>query len=302
MTDYHATQLTGTPCAPYNCAAASGAMGVAFGSGFEDRISADAFRAQSGVDCRPGGHSASGGLFVSDVERVFALHHIAIDYGRVNDDAPPMRWPPSTLATRLRLDREGAVVLGDYDALPAGYRASATFKGNHSAWVHDYAVDGTVCWHDPLRKARVRIPISAVLAYWQKPLSAVRGLAGFVKAKEEDMGTARPFTTEHVEGTFTVDDEGTDFINPFDDRPETRVLDVPVGTVKHPVARAHLKAPLDDHPGDRTTAYQVSHEGPDGKPGTFLAMAANGTFLEVPAGDTPVELTIGGKTVYEGKA
>ncbi|HEX5012706.1 MAG TPA: hypothetical protein VFV72_01010 [Candidatus Limnocylindrales bacterium] len=184
--DFHVTQLTGTPCAPFNCAAASGAMGIAAGSGYEDKMSADAFRAQAAVSCVPGAHSNSGGLFISDVERVFAFHGIPVDYGRVNDDAPPMRWPAPTLATRLSKG-DGAILLGDYDALPVQYRASATFKGDHSTWVHDYRSDGTIHWHDPLRKAGIRIPISAALSYWQKPLSAVRGFAGFVKVKENDV-------------------------------------------------------------------------------------------------------------------
>ena len=190
--DYHATQLTGTRCAPYNCAAGSGAMGLAAGSAGRIRLSADDFREEAGVSCVPGENSPSGGLFISDVSRVFARRGIAIDYGVT--DAGYTRWAPAMLAAKLGLGF-GAVLLGDYDALPSQYRASATFRGDHSTWVHDFdPADQSVCWHDPLRSSRIRIPISAAISYWQKPTSPIRGFAGFVKVvpPPPDTGTEVP--------------------------------------------------------------------------------------------------------------
>lgn len=176
--DYFTTQLTGTFCAPRNCAAASGAMGVAAAGG--PRLTADQFRSASKVSCIPGTHSASGGLFISDVIRVFAHYALEIDYGQLEDPPGYTRWPAPTLADRCGRGF-GAVLLGDYDALPRSLRASATFLGDHSGWVHDYRLDKTICWHDPLRRAPIRIPISAAISYWQKAGSPVRGYAGFVR-------------------------------------------------------------------------------------------------------------------------
>lgn len=115
----------------------------------------------------------------------------------------------------------------------------------------------------------------------------------------EDM-PGRPFDFEEVSGTFTVRGAGHDFINPGDDRPETRVHDVPDGLPKTVGGRTHFDAPIDDHAGDRQTGYLVRHTGPDGKARAYIALAADGDFVEKPAEPkVPVELSIAGKTVYE---
>lgn len=177
--DWHTHQLTGSTCGGRNCAACSGAMGLAAAGGPE--LTGDQFRKESGVSCAPGAHSPSGGLYISDVERVFKKHGKSIDYGEPTASGAPVPWTAAQGAAKLRTGH-GMVCLGDYDGLPARYRApGSSFLGDHSAWAHDLRADGTVCWHDPLRKTRVRIPWSAVVAYWQKRGSAVRGLAGFVK-------------------------------------------------------------------------------------------------------------------------
>ena len=253
--DYFATQRTGTPCAPFNCAAASGAMGLAFGSGNRHIVSADAFRAQAAVSCIPGVHSASGGLFISDVERVFGLHDIAIDYGRAGD-GQPNRWSPPTLALKLT-EGNGAVVLGDYDALPAQYRASTTFKGDHSAWIHDFhSSDGTDCWHDPLRTKPIRIPMSAVLSYWQKPGSPVRGFAGFVKGREEfvpgmaiDHLTSKPgmVTVKKIDGVQAVQ------------LADLERFGMPPGTMKGTIGAARVKTAVPGIPVG-TPVYIVGEE------------------------------------------
>lgn len=255
MIDYFATQRTGTPCAPFNCAAASGAMGLAFGSGNRHIVSADAFRAQAGVSCVPGVHSASGGLFISDVERVFALHDIAIDYGRAGD-GQPNRWSAPTLALKLT-QGNGAVVLGDYDALPLKYRKSATFKGDHSAWVHDFrAGDGSVCWHDPLGSKPERIPMSAVLSYWQKPGSPVRGFAGFVKGKEEFVPGIAIVHMKSKPGMVTVKKiDGVQAVQIAD----LERFGMPAGTLKGTIGTAVMKSGVNGIPAG-TLVYIVGEE------------------------------------------
>jgi hypothetical protein len=156
-------------------------MGLAAGSANLIRITADEFRKRANVSCVPGVHSASGGLFISDVIRVFESYGLSIDYGKTALGTYT-RWSAPTLAFKCTNNAFGAVVLGDYDALPIQFRASRTFLGDHSAWVHDFDPKAKdICWHDPLRLHPIRIPISAVLSYWQKPTSPVRGYAGFVK-------------------------------------------------------------------------------------------------------------------------
>lgn len=186
MTDYHVPQLDGSACASRNCAACSGAMGLYWQTG--EKLTGAQFRKESGASCVPGAHSGSGGLFISDVVKVFEAHGATIDYGP-NDDPPTYRrWDPFELERRLKLGY-GGVMLGDYDALPKQYRASKTFLGDHSAWNHDFRVNAGVDethWHDPLRMVGIWIPVSAVISYWQKPSSPIRGFAGWVKLQQGD--------------------------------------------------------------------------------------------------------------------
>lgn len=213
MEDYFATQRTGTACAPFNCAAASGAMGLAAGSGNEIKLTADEFRLEANVSCKPGEHSQSGGLFISDVIRVFRRHGMQIDYGQQDDPPGYQRWAPAELSRRCGAG-EGAVLLGDYDALPKQYRALSTFFGDHSAWVHDYRESNqSICWHDPLRKVRLRIPITAAISYWQKPSSPIRGYAGFVKIKEVEGEVGVHINiTGRFDGTARVTGSGHSYI------------------------------------------------------------------------------------------
>lgn len=177
MTDFHATQLTGSRCQGRNCAAASGAMAVAFGTRYAKKMSADAFRAATGASCVPGVHSASGGLFVSDVIKGCAEFGVPINYG-LNANDVPKQWSEDELRSRLRDQGEGLVCIGRYGALPAKYRVG-TFTGMHSTWVHAYrSSDHTVGWHDPLRKGAIRLPFGALLDYWEGGSPA--RYAGFV--------------------------------------------------------------------------------------------------------------------------
>lgn len=210
--DWHTHQLDGSPCASYNCAACSGAMGLYWQTA--ETITGAQFRAESAESCVPGVHSGSGGLYISDVIRVYGEHGATIDYGQL--DAPPgyTRWAASELGARLRNDF-GGVILGDYDALPVAWRAQATFRGDHSTWVHDYRVVLGVeetHWHDPLRMEGIWIPLSAVISYWQKPSSPICGYAGWVKliAKEEDLDPKVDIPI----GRCNVSSGGTVYANP----------------------------------------------------------------------------------------
>ena len=252
MTDYHATQRTGSPCAPFNCAAASGAMGLYATTDGKVQLSADAFRARADVSCVPGVHSNSGGLFISDVVRVFDIYGELIDYGKT--EMGYTRWSPPELRRRLHEEGEGGVLLGDYDALPIEYRASATFRGDHSVWVHDYReLDDTICWHDPLRLRPIRIPIGAAISYWQKPDSPIRGFAGWVTIPNEEVETVLRYKiTSNVEGTVTVKGNGHMLVTL-----DGRRVPIPAGQVRECVAGVALLEPLDAVAGDRTNAWLV---------------------------------------------
>lgn len=191
MTDFHAIQLTGSACQGRNCAAASAAMAIAMGTRNAVQLTADQVRHDSHVSCVKGVDTPSGGLFISDVIRVGKMHNVDIDYG-TNDF---QRWSPAVLKPKLTAG--GGIILGDYDQIPAPYRApGSTFQADHSSFAHDWREDvppyghtphpgdtpiPTVDFHDPLRNGPIRLPVSVLLKYWQKPGSPVKGLAGFVK-------------------------------------------------------------------------------------------------------------------------
>lgn len=183
MADYHEYQLDDTTCGGRNCAAASTAMGIAFGTRYAVEISSDRVRKLSGRSCTPQDppdehHSRSGGLYISDVVKVAAKFHVAIDY---HFDANDVARAWTVDDARMRLDDlgEGGIFLGHYGALPKKYRVG-TFIGDHSTWAHGYRrSDRTVGFHDPLHRAAIRLPFDALMDYWQAgPL--VR-LAGFVR-------------------------------------------------------------------------------------------------------------------------
>ena len=189
MNDYHAIQLTGTPCANRNCAAASGAMAVYMGSGGKVHLTADQFRHESGASCVPGVHSPSGGLYIEDVVRVAASHGVMIDYGTSSIDFY-RRWTNSEASARLSR-YYGAIFLGEYSAVQSPWRAhGSTFQGGHSLFAHDDRVDlpdshfdkvqPTVCWHDPLRPRPIRVPFYVLGQYMQHD-SPYQGFAGFVR-------------------------------------------------------------------------------------------------------------------------
>jgi hypothetical protein len=185
---YHARQFDGSPvyCDGRNCAAASGAMAVAYATNGAKRPSADDFRRVSGKSCTPGVDSRSGGLTINAVAATCAKYGVSIDYG-ADPNIALKRWTATELKTRIR-GQYGAVLLGDYDQIPAKYDAQPGFAGDHSVWVHD-GTSYSVCWHDPLRSAHIRVPWTVVIAYNQKAGSPVKGLAGFVRIPLPDTST-----------------------------------------------------------------------------------------------------------------
>lgn len=188
MRDYHAEQFTGTACAGRNCAAASGAMAAFFGTRGAAELTADQFRSQSKVSCVPHVDTPTGGLPISAVERVCAAHGVTIDYGRAASTYY-RRWNSTEVTARLG-SFYGAVLLGMYSSVKAPWRANTSFTGGHSVWAHDMRDDKpdshykkiqrTVCWHDPLRKRPIRVPLSVVIAYTQTT-SPIKGFCGWVK-------------------------------------------------------------------------------------------------------------------------
>jgi len=204
MTEYHVRQFDGgsTACDSRNCACASCSMAMAFATAGAELLTSDEVRKESGRSCIPGVDSPSGGLFISDVERVAKAHGVRIDYHR--DRQGRLRPWTTSEAKRKLSTRYGAIFLGDYDQVPAPTRApGSTFKGDHSLFAHDYrASDDTVCWHDPLRRTRIRAPWSTLVAYWQKKGSPVRGLAGFVEIPDElpDTSTEDEMDTYSIAG------------------------------------------------------------------------------------------------------
>lgn len=220
MRDYFTEQMTGSPCQGRNCAAASGAMAVFFGTRGHAEVTADQFRARSGQSCIPGNDSPSGGLTISAVERTCAAYGVDIVYGRAASSYY-RRWNSTEIGARLGTFY-GAILLGMYSSVKAPWRAKgSTFQGSHSVWAHDLredlpdshydAIQATVCWHDPLRARPIRVPWSVVLAYTQTA-SPLKGFAGWVKIPPIPGGTyATPMTdrTRVRYGTLAVHNERT---------------------------------------------------------------------------------------------
>lgn len=142
-------------------------MAVAYAGG--PHLTADQFRAESGVSCVPGVDTVSGGLRISDVKRVAAAHAVALDYGA------PTQWPVTELGARL-LAGEGAIVLGDAQDAPVAPTVGVVY---HSAFVHDLDAAGNVHWHDPRLTVPYRVPLAKVVTYWESGASGQR-YAGFV--------------------------------------------------------------------------------------------------------------------------
>lgn len=203
MRDYQAKQMTGSKCQGRNCACASGAMAVYFGTRGHAEMTADDFRYASHISCVPGADTPSGGITISAVERVCASKGVTIDYGRAATSFY-RRWNMTEIRTRLGTFY-GAVLLGMYSSVPAPWRAKgSTFQGGHSLFAHDCRddkpdshfgkVQRTYCWHDPLRDRPIRVPESVVVAYTQST-SPIKGFAGFVKIPAIPGGTyAKPMT------------------------------------------------------------------------------------------------------------
>lgn len=183
--EYHAEQLDGTVCGTRNCAAATGADDVYYGTRGHQQLTAHQFRSRSGVSCIKGKDTTSGGLAIRHIIDTAAAFGVKVDFGE-----GVRRWTKTEVKTRLMLNY-GGHFLGDYDQVPWPWRDhGSTFEGDHSAWAHDYREDvkdshydivqPTVCWHDPLRDNPIRIPFSVLLDYNQKDGSVTKGRVGWV--------------------------------------------------------------------------------------------------------------------------
>ena len=260
MAEFFARQLTGVECGGKNCAAAAAAMGLAAGSGNRLRLTAAQVRKEAGDQCGhkacrrlgrpscvPDEHSPSGGLFISDVIRVYKRHAIKIDYG----NPIGRRRKPETLAAKLDAGN-GAVLLGQYAGLPKEFRRG-TFAGGHSAWVHDHHPDKTVCWHDPLRSEPIRIPIAAAIDYWQAP-GPTKGSAGFVRIEEEGMPGLGFKIIRNTKGTAIVKSDSPHALIRV--RDEVRVQ-VPAGEHREVIAVVQLLQKLDKVGGNRIDGYLI---------------------------------------------
>ena len=303
MTEYHVRQFDGgsSACDGRNCACASGAMAVAFGSSGKQTPTSDEFRTRSGRSCVPGVHSPSGGLFTSDVATTAATYGVDIEYGST-------RRSHASLVSWCKAN--GAVVLGDYDQLPLALRVQDRFEGDHSVWVHDFR-DDTFCWHDPLDTKPQRVRSSIVSRYNQKAGSPTKGLQGWtiVPLEVPDTGTGddtvRDFTLLYgpdgrlVTGTLAVRAD-----------PDIKYLDLSAGTLHGPInpaafgtkqaVRVRLKQPM--VPGkpatdDWTLGYLIGDDA------AFL-LERNVIFAPYPPTvglpETLDVRVVGGSSVYSG--
>lgn len=225
MRDFHVRQFpaTGkTACDSKNCACASCAMAVSFGTRGKRERTAHDVRTQSHTSCIPGVDTPSGGITIGDVERVGTINGVDIDYGRAASSFY-RRWTATEIKARLG-SYYGAILQGMYVNVKAPWRAhGSTFTGGHSVWSHDYREDfpdshdgkvqATVCWHDPLRPRPIRVPWSVVVAYTQTA-SPLKGFAGWVRIPLPDIKGAtyaKPMTdrTRTAYPTLGVHDKRT---------------------------------------------------------------------------------------------
>lgn len=202
MRDYHAEQMTGSPCQGKNCACAGTADSVYFGTRGAVVLTADDVRRESGVSCVPGRDTPSGGISVTAAARVAAKHGVELDY--YGDSDTLRHWTTNDGYARLSTIY-GCNAIGMYSNMPAPWRAhGSTFRGGHTAFGHDvrddlpdshyHKIQRTVCWHDPLRPRPIRIPWDVFVRYWQAA-TPLKGYAGFVKIPPPAGATyAKPMT------------------------------------------------------------------------------------------------------------
>ena len=188
MRDFHVRQFpeTGkTACDSKNCACASTAMDIYFGTRGAVVMTAAEVRKASGQSCVSGVHTPSGGINIPAIERVCASKGVDIDFGRASVSYY-RRWNSTEVKGRLST-YWGGHLMGMYSSVKAPWRVhGSTFTGGHSLFAHDLREDlpdshydkvqATVCWHDPLRARPIRVPLSVVIAYTQTS-SPLKGFA-----------------------------------------------------------------------------------------------------------------------------
>jgi hypothetical protein len=200
MKDYHVEQFAEprTSCSSKDCACATTAMGIYFGTRGSAVMTAHDVRHFSGISCVPGVDTPSGGINIPAIERVYAMKGADIDFGNYK------RWSSAEVKSRLS-SIYGGHLMGMYSSVKAPWRAhGSTFQGGHSLWAHDLREDlpdshddkvqATVCWHDPLRPRPIRVPLAVVIAYTQTS-SALKGYVGWVRIPAVPGGVyAHPMT------------------------------------------------------------------------------------------------------------
>ncbi len=200
MIDYHAEQFDPkTACSGFDCACATTAIDIYFGTRGAVVMDHADVRIASHVSCVPRKDTPSGGLDVSAIEDVCKSKGVDIDFrGRTTS---LRRWTSTEVGTRLGTFWSGHL-LGMYSSVPQPWRADTSFRGGHSVFAHDLREDksdshfgkvqATVCWHDPLRKRPIRVPWSVVEHYTQAD-TPFRGFAGWVRIPLPDGWTyAKP--------------------------------------------------------------------------------------------------------------
>lgn len=191
MRDYHDRQFQEpvTSCSSKNCAASTTAMDIYFGTRGAVEMTGPDVRRATGQSCVPGVNTPSGGINIPAIERVGASKGVKIDFGRASTSYY-RRWNSTEVKARLG-STYGGHLMGMYSSVKAPWRAhGSTFMGGHSLFAHDLrddlpdshynVVQTTVCWHDPLRRRPIRVPLSVVIAYTQTS-SPLKGFVGWVK-------------------------------------------------------------------------------------------------------------------------
>jgi hypothetical protein len=231
MEEYQAQQFDGTLCGKRNCAACSCAMAIYWATGGAVKLSCKQVRELSGRSCVPmdppnATHSKSGGLYISDVEKVCEMYGVSVDYGRGSGGA--LRdW--SRLEIQSKLERGyGMIALGDAQAAPI---SPTTGEVYHSIFVHGFPGDIAVHSHDPRLAQSYRVPLAAIMRYMEAD-SDGKHLAGFVPPSNTGGGAemAIPITLPKKNATWGMVEINVD--DALAIYPDGSVLPLPRGTRK----------------------------------------------------------------------
>lgn len=185
LAERHVKQFDGTRCASFNCAAASAAMAIYWGTNGRVALTASQVRTKSEISCTPGADTRSGGLRAIDVQRVAAAYGVTVDYGGNG----LINWPAGELYNRLA-SNHAAIVLGDANRLPVNPTSGVVY---HSIFGHALRVGSQgreTHMHDPRNTSGIWVPLSALDRY-QLGMEGVR-FSGFVALPAPDTSMPPP--------------------------------------------------------------------------------------------------------------